>query len=115
MEAQAKAALPVLESLHRAGVRVAAGNATWYNSGFYSRCTRERHVYPSPRHQPDEFKAWLLRFLSRRKIEVLFALGHYGAVAVSEIQDEVRRHTRLLMPDAATFRLGYEKITTIKE
>ncbi|HUN81728.1 MAG TPA: ATP-grasp domain-containing protein [Phycisphaerae bacterium] len=114
IESQAKAALPVIESLHRAGIRVIVANTTWHNSGFYSRGVRERYLYPSPRHKPDDFKAWLLRFLSRRRIEVLFPIGHYGALAVSEIQEEIRRHTRLVMPDAATFRLGYEKITTMK-
>lgn len=114
MEAQGKAALPVIESMGRAGVRVAAGSERRYNSGFYSRFTRERFIYPSPRHRSDDFKAWLIQFLSRRKIEMLFAVGHYGALAVSEIQDEIRRHTRLILPDAATFRAAYDKIPTMK-
>ena len=45
---------------------------------------------------------------------MLFPIGHYGAPAVSEVQDEVRRHTLLVMPDDATFRVGYEKIPTMK-
>ncbi len=114
MEAQGKAALPAIESMGRAGIRVAAGSERRFNSGFYSRYTRERYVYPSPRHRPDEFKQWLLNYLSRHKIEMLFALGHYGALVASEIQDEIRRHTLLMIPDAATFRAAYDKIPTMK-
>lgn len=114
MEAQGKAALPVIESLARGGLRVAAGSEKARNSGFYSRCCRERHVYPSPRHHKADFQQWLLDFLRRRKIEMLFSLGHYGAIAVSEIQDEVRRYTRLLVPDHATFLAAYAKIPTMK-
>lgn len=114
MEAQAKAALPVIESLARGGVRVAAGSEKRWNSGFYSRGCRERHIYPSPRDRKTEFQAWLLDFLRRRRIEVLFPVGHYGAPAICEIQDEIRGHTRLVMPDAVTFKAGYEKIPTMR-
>lgn len=114
MEAQSKAALPAIELLAQGGLRVAAGSEKRRNSGFYSRGCRERHVYPSPRDCKAEFQRWLLAFLQRRDIEMLFPIGHYGAAAVSEIQDVVRRHTRLLMPDHAAFRAAYAKISTMK-
>ena len=100
MEAQAKAALPVIESMSRAGIRVAAGSEKRFNSGFYSRGCRERHIYPSPRDRRADFQAWLLEFLRRRRMAMLFALGHYGADAVNDIQTEVRKHTRLIMPES---------------
>ena len=98
----------------RSGIRVAAGSERRLNSGFYSRGCRERFIYPSPRNRPDEFKLWLISLLARRRIEMLFPVGHYGALAVSEIQEEIRRYTRLVMPDARAFRQGYEKIPTMK-
>jgi predicted ATP-grasp superfamily ATP-dependent carboligase len=114
MEAQAKAALPVIESLARGGLRVAAGSEKRFTSGFYSRACRERHLYPSPRFAADDFKQWMIRLVRRRRIEMVFPVGHYGAVAISEIQDELRRHTRLILPDAATFQAAYAKISTMK-
>ena len=87
VEAQGKAVLPVIESMVRAGVRVAAGSEKRYNCGFYARGCRERHLYPSPRTSSGCFKEWLLRFLRRRRIDVLIPNGHYGAVAISEIQE----------------------------
>lgn len=114
LEAQTKAALPVIESLARAGLRVVAGGETWVNCGFFSRHCHERWRYPSTRTHTREFQDWLLDFLRRHPVDVLFPLGHYGALAVCAIQDEVRKHTRLLLPDLATFRRGYEKIPTLK-
>ncbi len=114
MEAGAKAALPIIESMARAGIRVAAGSHVRHNAGFYSRGCRERHIYPSARDYASEFKCWLLSFLARRRIEMVFPIGHYGAAAVSEIQNEVRQHSRLLLPDHAVFRAAYEKIPTMK-
>jgi predicted ATP-grasp superfamily ATP-dependent carboligase len=114
MEAWAKAALPVIESLAKGGLRVAAGSEKRYCCGFYSRCCRERHLYPSPRHATAAFQQWLLDFVRRRKIDMLFPAGHYGAPAVSEIQDELRRHTLLLTPDHRIFLDAYAKIPTMK-
>lgn len=114
MEASAKAALPVIESLGRAGLRVAAGSEKRINSGFFSRYCRERWRYPSPRTQPTAFQTWLVGFLQRHPVEMLFPLGHYGALEVCRIQDEVRRYTRLLLPDLPTFLRGYAKIPTMR-
>ena len=114
IESSAKAALPVIESMARAGARVICGSEFRFNAGFYSRGCRERHVYPSPRHNPVEFQQWLLDFLARREIALLFPIGHYGSALVSEIQDDVRLHTRLVLPPHEIFRQGYEKIPTLK-
>ena len=114
IEASAKAALPLMESLAQSGLRVAAASSTKVNSGFFSRVCSERHVYPSCRDKPEEFKKWLLAFLRRRRIDQLFPVGHYGTLAVSEIQDEIRLHTRLVMPSHDIFCNGYAKVPTLK-
>lgn len=114
MEAQAKAALPVIECLARGGLRVVAGSEKRWNSGFYSRGCRARYVYPSPRSRKREFQEWLLSLVRRTPIEVLFPVGHYGALAVCEIQDEIRGHTRMIMPPLEVFMAGYAKIPTMK-
>ncbi len=114
MEAQAKAALPMIESLARGGLRVAAGSPKRFNSGFMSRRCHERHLYPSTHSRSAEFQEWLLAFLRRRKIEMLFPVGGWGTAAVSEIQDEIRRHTLLLLPEHYVFLKGYAKISTLK-
>lgn len=114
IEAEAKAALPIIESMARSGIRVAAASGKRFNSGFYCRGCRERYVYPSPRENIGRFQQWLLRFLQRHEIDTLFPVGHYGALAVSQIQDEIRKYTRLLMPAHDVFMAGYEKIATMK-
>lgn len=114
MEAQGKAALPVIESLARGGLRVAAGSEKRINSGFYSRGCRERYVYPSPRHAKAQFHEWIIEFLKTREIATLFPVGHYGALAVCEIQDEIRKYTRMVIPPLETFLAGYAKIPTMK-
>ena len=40
---------------------------------------------------------------------MIFPLGHYGALAVSEILDRVREHTLLLWPDHSVFMVQDRK------
>lgn len=114
IESQAKAAIPALESLARGGLFVVAASEKRRHSGFWSRYCHEKQVYPSPRHHKEAFQQWLLDYLARGNIDMLFSLGHYGAPAVSEIQDDVRRRTKLLAPNHDTFMDAYAKITTMR-
>ena len=114
VETQAKAALPVIESMARAGIRVAAASDERFNCGFYCRCSRERRLHPSSKDDPEAFKAWLLDLLRRRDIAMLFPMGHYGTAVISQIQDEIRKYTRLLLPPDPVFRAAYGKVGTMK-
>ncbi len=114
IEASAKAALTAIQSLHRRGCHVIAAAEHGLVSGFFSRCCHERLVYPSAQHTSAAFQGWLLDLLATRTIDVVFPVGHYGSVAVSEIQDAVRRHSRLVLPGHDIFMRGYAKIGTLQ-
>lgn len=113
MESSAKAALPFIESLARAGIRVEVGCSKRINSGFFSRHCHKRHLYPCPRSDTQGFQKWLIEFLRERSISVVVPVGHYGALATCQIQNEIRRHSRLLMPDLPTFLRAYAKVPTM--
>jgi D-aspartate ligase len=113
-EGSAKAALPIIESLARAGIRVEVGCSKRINSGFFSRHCHKRHLYPCPRSDTKGFQKWLIEFLRERSISVVIPVGHYGALATCQIQNEIRRHSRLLMPDLQTFLRAYAKIPTMR-
>ena len=114
IEAQAKAALTVMQGLARRGCHVIGAAPHRLNSGFFSRACHERVRSPSSQSEREAFKSWLLELLQRRNIDMLFPVGHWGALAVSELGDAVREHTALLAPDHATFLRGYRKIETLK-
>jgi predicted ATP-grasp superfamily ATP-dependent carboligase len=114
IEANGKAALPIIESMGHAGIRVLCGAAIRYNSGFYSRFCRERYVYPSPKDCSDDFKQWLINFVRRKRVDMVFPVGHYGAFCVSEVQDVLCQHTRLVIPPHDTFLEAYAKIPTMR-
>ena len=114
LEVQNKAALPLIESSHAHGRRVIAG-ASWRRClGFYSRSVRERVVYPSAADDPDRCIAFLLRYLSRGHVDVLFPTDDAMTDLVARHQDAIRRHTRLVIPPYDVFRGGRDKILTLQ-
>lgn len=114
LEVQAKASLPIIQSCARHGLRVVAGAPKRYCTGFYSRAVRKRFIYPSPVKQPEACIQAILRFLERHEIEVLFPVGDVMTDLIACHQDEVRKHTRLVLVEYETFRKGRSKIDTLK-
>ncbi len=111
---KAKASIPILETCSALGLRVVAGSEIRHCSGFYSRATDERLLYPSPVTEPDACREFLLDYLSRNEISVLFPTGDEMTEIVSLHQDEFRKHTRLVVPPFEAFRQGRSKILTLK-
>lgn len=114
LEAEGKAALPILESNHAHGRRVIAGSQRKYNLGFYSRCVRERFRYPSPEYEPEACVQAILRFLARRKVDVIFPVGDVLTYLVAREQEAFRRRARLVLPPLEIFVRGRDKILTLQ-
>jgi D-aspartate ligase len=114
LDAAAKSSMPVLESCAAMGLRVIAASHKKYCCGFFSRATRERVVYPSPESHPEECLRFLLRFLQKRSIFMIFPLGHVMTAYIAKHQDALRQYTRLVLPAYEVFLTGYSKIPMLK-
>ena len=109
-----KAALPMIESAHANGRRVIAGSPCRYCAGFYSRCVRERLRYPSAKDEPQACLQFLLRYVSRGHVDMLFPVGDSATELVARHQNAFRRYTHLAMPPYEVFRGGRDKILTLQ-
>jgi len=109
-----KASLPVIESSAAHGRRVIAASPRRYCVGFYSRCVRERLRYPSAEHEPEAAREFLLRYVSRGHVDVLFPVGDSGTELVARHQEAFRRYTRLALPPYDVFRAGRDKVLTLQ-
>lgn len=114
LEVHAKASLPILESARRHGRRVVAGAPLRCCAGMFSRYPHERVVYPSPITAPDTFRSWLRQFVKDRRPDMLYPAGDAATAACAEMQDELRRHTRLVLPPNERFAIGRSKVGTLK-
>jgi len=109
-----KAALPLIESAHAHGRRVIAGSHRRYCAGFYSRCVRERLLYPSSEDEPEACLTFLLRYVARGHIDMLYPVGDSATEIVARHQDDFRRYTHLALPPYEVFREGRDKILTLQ-
>jgi len=114
LETQAKAALPVIESCASAGLHVIACAPHKHCSGFYSRVVDERVLYPRADIDPDGVVRFLLDFLKKRSVSVMFPVGDLMTDLVAQHQHEFREYTNLLLPDYDIFVQGRNKILTLK-
>ncbi len=114
LEAHGKASLPVIESCAAMGLRVIAATPQRFACGLYSRCVRERFRYPPSTSKPAEAIAAILGLLRRREIAVLFPVGDVMTDLIARHQDELRRHTRLVLPPYDIFVKGRSKIPTLQ-
>lgn len=114
IDASAKASIPIIESCAAMGLHVIAAAPKKHCCGFYSRSTRERIVCPSVEAEPGECLRFLVHFLQRRNISVMFPLGHFMTIFIARYQDEFRKYTRLVLPVYDIFVKGLNKIQTLK-
>lgn len=114
LEAHGRAALPIIESCAELGLYVIAASSKKRCCGFYSKACYERLVYPLDQRFPEECVSFLLDFLSKRSVSVLFPVGDVMTDLIARHQNEFRKHTNLLLPSYDVFVQGRNKILTMK-
>jgi D-aspartate ligase len=114
LEAQAKAALPVIESCSAAGLHVIACAPHKHCSGFYSRAVDERVLYPRADIDPDGVVKFLLGLLETRDISMMFPVGDLMTDLIAQHQNKFREYTNLILPGYDIFVQGRNKILTLK-
>ncbi|PKL50531.1 MAG: hypothetical protein CVV39_01345 [Planctomycetes bacterium HGW-Planctomycetes-1] len=113
LEAGAKAALPIIESCGQMGLYVIAASPR-KGCGSYSKYTKQRLIYPSPRLYPQECLDFLLNFLKQQDISVLFPVGDLMTDLVAQNHKLFSEYTKFVLPLYETFIKGRDKILTLK-
>ena len=97
-------ALAITRSLGRRGMTVVVGEeATGSSLASASRYCARRVVYPSPYSSPEQFSRFMLDFVKRERIDVLFPVTDVTTAAIAEHQSAFLRHTALAVPSFAAF------------
>lgn len=114
IDAAAKSSIPVIESCAALGLHVIAAAEKRFCCGFYSRHTRERVIYPPLLTQRQQCLEFLIEFLKKRSISMIFPLDHDMTAFLAEHQDALRQYTRLVLPPYDVFFKGLNKNSTLK-
>ncbi|WP_321418520.1 ATP-grasp domain-containing protein [uncultured Methanomethylovorans sp.] len=113
-DAQMRSSLAVIQSLGKNGLNVTAGEETRFTTGFFSKFTDQRVVYPSPKKNPDEFIDFLTNELQQKEYDVLFPIADACLKPLVCNEKEISKYTSLALPPKDVFFRGYDKGNTLK-
>lgn len=114
LETHAKASLPVIESCNAMGLQVIAGSFKKHCCGMYSKCVDKKIIYPCPNEKPAEFIAFLLAYLKNNKIDMVFPLGDIVTDIIAANQEEIKKYTKIILPNYDIFVQGRNKVLTLR-
>lgn len=114
VEAAAKAALPVIWSSAQSGRSITVGASKRLCAGLFSRFPAKRFLHPDPSEDPDGFLKTVVRQLESQPTGMLYPIGDVGTDVIAKNQNELKNLTRILLPNYDTFRVGRDKILTMK-
>lgn len=114
LNAAVKSSIPVIESCAAMGLNVIAAAEKRFCCGFSCKGTKQRIIYPSATKEPDKCLDFLVDFLKKNKISVLFPLGHFMTDFIAKNQHVLREHTKFILPPYDIFIQGLDKIPTLK-
>ena len=93
-ESQSRAALSVIRSLGKKGIRVAAADHDRAALAFFSRYCRRRLLYPDPQRYPEEYSRVVIEELTRRPYDVVMPLFDECLLPLAKRKETVQQLTR---------------------
>lgn len=114
LDASSKSSIPVIESCAAMGLDVIAASEKKFCCGFFCKGTKKRIVYPSATKYPDKCLAFIVDFLKKNEISVVFPLGHFMTDFIAKNQEIFLQYTKLVLPTYDIFIQGLDKIPTLK-
>ena len=113
-DANERAALAVIRSLGKRGIRVIAADSTSYSTGFFSKYCSDRILYPSPIHNKSRFIKSLLSFIKRNDVDLIIPVTDFTMIPIVENLDAFEKYTRVAAPPPEIAIKAYDKFETMK-
>lgn len=106
--------IAAIRSLGRQGIDVVCAEASMFSLGFFSKYCKKRLLYPSPKHYPDQWVAWLIKELSHSSYDMVMPIGDDCFGLIAQHKDTISRYTKVSLPDYTTWMRARDKAETIK-
>jgi predicted ATP-grasp superfamily ATP-dependent carboligase len=113
-DAQMRQSLAIIRSLGKKGLKVIAGDSEIISTGFFSRYTYKRIVYPDPLQNEKGFVDFILNLVRKGNIEMIIPVRDKCLIPLSKHKKEFEKFTRLPFPDFTTITKARDKSKTIK-
>lgn len=113
-DASERAALSVIRSLGRKGIKVTAGDSTKFNIGFFSKYCKQRILYPSPELEKTKFTKTMLKLVRDESFDLLIPVTDIAMVPIIEHKEDFEQYTKVAAPNCSTAIKALDKIETLK-
>jgi predicted ATP-grasp superfamily ATP-dependent carboligase len=113
-DASERAALAVIRSLGKKGIKVLAADATGFNSGFLSKYCTYRVVYPSPIKNKEKFVKALLHLVKNMKIDLLIPITDFTTIPILERKEDFEPYVKVAVPPYEVAMKAYDKFQTTR-
>ena len=111
---QQRKTLAAARSLGKRGVNVIVAEETRLNVSAFSRYCKKSLVYPSPKHNPDEFYHWLMSAISKYTIHVIFPMDDDTLDVVMKHFEYFSKCCTITLPDHKSYETACDKGKAVK-
>ena len=112
-DASERAALAVIRSLGKKGIRVLAADTTRFNAGFLSKYCAHKVTYPSPIENKKRFIESLLRSVKKIKLDLLIPITDFTMIPILERKEDFEHYVKVATPPYEVAMKAYDKFQTI--
>jgi len=109
-----RAALAVIRSLGKRGIKVVAADSVRLNAGFLSKYCSGRMIYPSPLRSKGEFVKSMLHFVRSEKFDLLIPVTDITMTPILEHMDRFEKYVKVAAPPPEVAIKALDKIETLK-
>jgi predicted ATP-grasp superfamily ATP-dependent carboligase len=113
LDGDTRAALSIVRSLGRRGIRVTAASEDEVSLAGSSRWCSERQVYPCPRSSPQPFLEWLISTLSSEPDTVLYTSSDVTTSIVGRSRLSLPAAARAILPPQRSLEVAMDKAATM--
>lgn len=113
LDGDSRAALAIVRSLGRHGVRVAVASEKRTSLAGCSKWCAQRLTYPCPRAVPLMFEDWLISTLSHMPDAVLFASSDVTVSIAGKCRKHLPQPARALLPPQESLEIALDKLATL--
>lgn len=113
-DAQLRHSLAIIRSLGKKGLPVMAGDCERISTGFFSKYSKKRVVYPDPEEDEKGFSDFIFQLVQREKIEMIIPVSDKVLIPLARRKEELEKYTILPAADYETIMKARDKERTLR-
>lgn len=113
-DSQLRQSLAIIRSLGQKGLKILAGDKERISTGFFSKYTTQRIVYPDPAENEEAFLSFIFDLVKKEKIEMIIPVRDETLILLAKNKELLTPYTILPIADLQTILQARDKGSSLK-